>query len=373
MDQDNNYILLTKFLSGEATPEELEQLEWAFLANPELRKMAELLPEFRLSPPKGVSTQEEEAMLQRGLQQFARLKEKADPVEANQPVEHANPAPLAPLRRLMNRWTMAAASILVLFMGGVYYFRSSKHAVANRHSPVMIAAARGTRRYMKLPDGSQVWLNAGSRIILSDGFVAGKRELTLEGEAYLDVKHDEMRPFIVHSGKVEVRVLGTALNIRAYPGDSTVETTLIDGKVEIGMTGDPGSAVFLHPNEKLIISTGLAEASSLKRADGPTKQLPVAPLAGFVRRPVVPDRTDGTITETSWVENKLVFRQQTIAALAGQLERWYNVKILFTSKRYQQDTISGTFPNVPINDVMDALKITTGLHYRLDRDTVRIW
>jgi transmembrane sensor len=375
MNQDNNYILLTKFIAGAATPEELEQLEWAFLANPELRKMAELLPGFRLSPPQGMSAEEEEALLQRGLQQFARLKEKADPAVADQPVVDANPAPPAPVRRLLSRWTMAAASMVILVTGSVYYFWSPKHVAGSRPSPVMITTARGTHRHMKLPDGSQVWLNAGSKIIFGGDYAAGKRELTLEGEAYLDVKHDELHPFIIHTGRVEVRVLGTALNIRAYPGDSTVETTLINGKVEIGMAGDPGSAIILHPNEKVIISTSVtvASAAPAKGPDSSAKQLPIVPPPAFVRCPVVPDRTDGTITETSWVENKLVFRQQTLAGLATQLERWYDVKIVFNSNRYQQDTISGTFPNVPINDVMDALKITTGFHYHLDRDTVRIW
>jgi ferric-dicitrate binding protein FerR (iron transport regulator) len=91
----------------------------------------------------------------------------------------------------------------------------------------------------------------------------------------------------------------------------------------------------------------------------------------FVR--IVPDQTDGTIAETSWVENKLVFRQETLAGMAVRLERWYNVKIVFDSERYQRDTISGTFPDEPIAEVMHALQITAGFHYRIGKDTVRIW
>ena len=95
--------------------------------------------------------------------------------------------------------------------------------------------------------------------------------------------------------------------------------------------------------------------------------------AKFLRRPIEPDRTDGTITETSWVSNKLVFRQETLSAMATRLERWYDVRIIFENQRFQRDTLSGTFPQEPLADVMHALQITAGFHYRIEKDTVRIW
>ena len=82
---------------------------------------------------------------------------------------------------------------------------------------------------------------------------------------------------------------------------------------------------------------------------------------------------DGTITETSWVSNKLVFRQEALSAMAIRLERWYDVTIIFDNRRFSNDTLSGTFPQEPLADVMHALQITAGFHYRIGKDTVHIW
>jgi ferric-dicitrate binding protein FerR (iron transport regulator) len=272
---------------------------------------------------------------------------------------------------------VAAASLLVLITGVIFYSRTVKRSSAVSTTPTAIAAARGSKKFMQLADGSKLWLNAGSRIVFSPGFAAGNREMTLEGEAFFDVKHDERHPFIIHTGRLDVRILGTTLNVRAYPGDSTMETTLISGKVEIDVPGDAQSSIILHPNEKVTIPMDLA-AFPTERPDsaiaGQTVNRPITntPIK-FLRRPIEPDRTDGTITETSWVSNKLVFRQETLAGMATRLERWYDVKIIFDNERFRDDTLSGTFPEEPIGDVMHALQITAGFHYRIDKDTVRIW
>ena len=381
MDQERIFALWANYLAGEATPEEIEELEWAFQANPELRRMARLLHGLRQSPPKGISAEEEQQLLQRGLQRFTNPPIRSLPVikriSADGPAAEVSSGAGAsmgtvpatgsamPIERGMIGgarrgrrarlfvWA-AAACVLVLIVGVVFYSHTPKHSSAVSTvptAPSAVAAARGSKKFMSLPDGSKLWLNAGSRIVFSPGFAAGNREVTLEGEAFFDVKHDERHPFIIHTGRLDVRVLGTTLNVRAYPGDSTVETTLINGKVEIDVPGNAQSSIILHPNEKAIIPVGHAA----------------------FRRPIEPDRTDGTITETSWVSNKLVFRQETLAGMATRLERWYDVKIIFDNDRFRNDTLSGTFPEEPIGDVMHALQITAGFHYRIDKDTVRIW
>src|SRR5580693_7954063 len=73
MDQERTHLLLVKYVAGEATAEELEELEWAFVANPELRRLAGLLSELKQVPPKSVSSEEEQQMLERG---WERLKRK---------------------------------------------------------------------------------------------------------------------------------------------------------------------------------------------------------------------------------------------------------------------------------------------------------
>ena len=387
MDQERIFVLWANYLAGEATPEELEELEWAFQANPDLRRMARLLHELRQSPPKGISEEEEQQMLQRGLQRFAKPPIRSLPVIKRVSAGDAEAGPIGAVvprgagsgrgARLFPRVVAAAAVLLVVITGAIFYSRTVAPSSAVSTGPTAVAAARGSKKFMQLADGSKLWLNAGSRIVFSSGFATGNREMTLEGEAFFDVKHDERYPFIIHTGRLDVMVLGTTLNVRAYPGDSTMETTLINGKVEIDVPGDAQASIILHPNEKVTIPMGRTTLPAERPDSAITGQAANTPITNmpvkFFRRPIEPDRTDGTITETSWVSNKLVFRQETLVGMATRLERWYDVKIIFDNERFRNDTLSGTFPEEPIGDVMHALQITAGFHYRIDKDTVRIW
>lgn len=369
MEQDRTYLLLAKYIAGEATDEEREELEWIFLAHPELRELAELLPGVQRGASQGVSSGEEEEMMQRGLDRIMKPQEPVLPVRSLPVVRRLNePLPPVPRRRLFPWW--AAASVLVLVVGLGLMLRGRKSGLTDKAAPVAIlSAGRGARKVARLPDGTQLWLNAGSRIVLAQNFSHDQRELTLEGEAYFDVTHDEQHPFIIHTGAVDVRVLGTTLNVRAYPGEASMEATLIDGKAEIGLAGNPQSTILLHPNEKVVIPNEAAASHPVLMDSVRDAGIPL----NYVRRPIVPDRTDGTIAETSWTKNKLVFRNETLSSMSTQLERWYNVTIIFDDKRYQQDTISGTFPDMPIDDVMHALHITSGFQYKIEKDTVHIW
>jgi ferric-dicitrate binding protein FerR (iron transport regulator) len=364
MDQERIWVLLSKDLAGEATVEEQEELEWAVTANPEWRKTMETLRALRRVPPKGVSSDEEQDLLKKGLERFVRLGETGI-------WEKKSPG----LRISSYRWMAAASVLILLISAAVLYLRNSREAAMGPVAavPRTIAARRGVRTYMQLPDGSKLWLNAGSKVVYADGFSGGRRELTLVGEAFFDVQHDVAHPFIIRAGKLEVRVLGTSLNVKAYPGDSTIETTLIKGRAEIGFTGEPGSKIVLKPSEKVIITrnpvTFNPGAGSVAHDTLSVAGKPVA----FIRSGIVPDKVDGTIAETSWVDNKLIFRNESLAGLAGRLERWYDIKICFDDDRYQQDNVTGAFRDARIEDVMQALKITTGLHYRIAADTVRIW
>jgi len=170
-----------------------------------------------------------------------------------------------------------------------------------------------------------------------------------------------------------VKVLGTSLNIKAYPGDSVMETTLIKGKVEIGFAGDPRAQIVLRPSEKIIIRTDPVQIPADVKSSAPVALASASIPVRFSRHELVPDPKDGTFEETSWVENKLVFRKESFAQLAMKLDRWYDVKILFEDGKYLQDTFTGAFKDQRIEEVMHALQITSNFHYRISGDTIRIW
>jgi ferric-dicitrate binding protein FerR (iron transport regulator) len=364
MDQDRIGILLAKLLAGEATLPEQKELESAFRDDPSLRETWNALKALKASPPAGLSAEEEQKMLERGLQRLDFSREN-----------HA-PAPTPATRRFPSyRWMVAAAILFALVVAGaMLYSGSSNSSNLPPAAPVAskeLVSKYGSRSYIELPDGSKLWLNAGSKVQYAAAFAGGKRELTLSGEAYFEVKHDPAHPFIIHTGRLDVRVLGTTFNIKAYPGDSLTETTLIRGKVEVDFAGDTHSAIILKPSEKLIVSTATGQPALSSSTQAAREKEQGAPKV--ITAPIVPDPIDGTIEETSWVENKLVFRKEPFAQLALKLERWYNVKIRFDNENYKMDELTGTFRDQHIDEVMHALQLTSDFHYRISGDTIHIW
>ena len=394
MDQERTWILLSKKLAGEASADELEELEWAFRTNPDLRTTLETLQGLQQAPPKGLTAEEEQALLEKGLERFTHPGKNpewfADPGKKSErltvlpestqsgklpvigTVTDLRQKKLSPAPRILPYRWIAAASFLVILLGTALYLRNKTQPIQAPAAQKVIAARRGVRSFMQLPDGSKLWLNAGSKVLLAEGFTNDKREVTLSGEAFFDVKHDVDHPFLIHAGKLDVRVLGTSLNVKAYPGDSTIETTLIKGRVEIDMAADPRSKMELKPNEKVIVRTdrGMIIAAS---KDIPHETFAANTPVTFTRSLIIPYKADGTIVETSWVENKLVFRNESMAELAGRLERWYDIKVCFDDDKYQQTNVSGALKDVKIEVVMHALQLACGLRYRIEGDTVRIW
>ncbi|HVV05589.1 MAG TPA: FecR domain-containing protein [Puia sp.] len=336
MDQDRIDVLLAKHLAGELTPEENEELEWALLANPALRVTLQVLQRMR-EMPRGGSIAEEREMMERGL---ARLRE---PVPERQPAV------------VVRHWWAAAAAVLVLGVGGVLLYRGDQRVPQQPVHKKEIAARYGTRSYQELPDGSKLWLNAGSKVTYAEG----RRELTLTGEAFFDIKHDPDHPFIIHTGELDIKVLGTSFDIKAYPNDSTIETTLINGKVEIDWPGGVREGIVLKPNEKVVIPV-----REMQRVQMGT--------VAVARKTVMPDPQYKTLIETSWVEDKLVFRNEAFSDVSRKLERWYNIHISFEDKRYLDDRLTAYFKDQPIRNVMDALQISLGFHYRIEGDTIHI-
>ncbi|HEY8968870.1 MAG TPA: FecR domain-containing protein [Puia sp.] len=341
MDQDRIDVLLARHLAGELTPEENEELEWAMLANPALRVTLQMLQRMR-ETPKGASAGEEQEALERGLGRIM-----------HEPVTEPADVVAMPKVVVWRRWA-AAAAVLVLIVGGALLYRGDKREIVASSAPVHnkeIATRYGTRSYQELPDGSKLWLNAGSRVTYAEG----RRELTLTGEAFFDIKHDPEHPFIIHTGKLDIKVLGTSFNVKAYPNDSTIETTLISGKVEIDWPGGERAGIVLKPNEKVVIPV--------------REQVRTESMA---RETVSPDPQYKTLIETSWVEDKLVFRNEAFSDVSRKLERWYNIHFSFEDQRYLNDRLTAYFKDQPIKNVMDALQISLGFHYRIEGDTIHI-
>jgi ferric-dicitrate binding protein FerR (iron transport regulator) len=138
------------------------------------------------------------------------------------------------------RW-YAVAAVLILICAGLYYIKVrtpsaevAEHTTMHYH---VVSTARSNQKKVVLPDGSQVWLNAASTIRYPDSFSSEERSVELYGEAWFDVQHAEQVPFIIHTGNITTRVVGTAFDIKAYPGQPNRIISVQRGKVNV-MAGD---------------------------------------------------------------------------------------------------------------------------------------
>ena len=360
--EDRIWVLISRSISGDITGPELEELENIFHEEPELRADFENLKQVRLEP-KGIISVDERRALERGIEKF---KLSINEEEGFNDVPLFGNNQLKPLSQKRNKKWMVAASVTALLLAGIYTLSHHKNPVANAQ---VLAAQYGKRIHTILPDGSSVWLNSGSYIKYADNLVLnGKREVTLSGEGYFDIKHDPKHPFIVHAGKLNIIVLGTAFDVKAYAGDQYIETTLIRGKVEILNDSKPNSKIVLYPNEKVSVNTAQNEIKEVKIVN----KTPVADSALSAKSaPIV--LPDENITETGWVNDNLSFKKENFTELAKQLERWYNVEIVFDNNSYATKQFTGTFKNQDINEVMRALQFTQPFHYAITNNQIHIW
>src|SRR6185437_5197374 len=203
--------------------------------------------------------------------------------------------------RHLNRWQVgvAATVAVVLCVSLLLYFsgRQDEKAPFAIHTPSL-----KENHLLCLPDGSTVVLSAGSKLDYPSSFDGlAKREVYLEGQAFFDVKHNVSRPFIVHTGKLETRVLGTSFNIKAMPGDVNIVVTVKSGKV--GIRDQQKTMGVIVPDEQIIYN----------RRD-----------ARSVRKTVDAD------SFLDWKRQDLFVNNLTVSEVVSLLEQQFSVKITVT-------------------------------------------
>lgn len=363
--EERIWLYISRSISGTISPRELNELEQYFLLHPELRSVCENLKNLRVNVPASHSANERRAM-DRGLIKFDSLLLDRGNYAEKLIFEHSTIRPLSHNHR--KNWMVAASIIGLLIISALtFYYRKAASPIIQQEFSTLY----GKRNHTTLPDGSKVWLNAGSSIKYAYNVIGnGKREVILNGEAYFDVKHDVLHPFVVHAGKLNIVVLGTAFNVKAYESDKFTETTLIRGKVSISVDGAKNTALVLHPNEKITISKGNFEA---RKTLVSTRKVEQDSLAESLQKisdlPVVPE----DVTETSWLSDKLVFKNENFTDLAKQLERWYAVTIAFDNEKYLSKQFTGAFKGQDINEVMQALQLIQPFNYKITNNQIHIW
>ena len=259
---------------------------------------------------------------------------------------------------------MAIAASIIGFLFFVYLKATIYEPVKNSLNEV--ATKKGSKSFIKLPDGSQVWLNADSKLTFNENFASKTREVSLNGEAFFDVFHDAEHPFIIHTGKADVKVLGTTFNIRNYAQDKTMEATLIKGKIEVTLTDRPDEKIIIHPKEKIIISkeSSIAVNSKIKSGND----------LSAINRVILTTVTlkDTLIAETGWMKDKMVFVNQPLEKIAEELERKFAVIVLFKSNTVKQYRYTGVFDKETVKEILHIIQLSRKINYTINDKTIII-
>ncbi|HYM93368.1 MAG TPA: FecR domain-containing protein [Chitinophagaceae bacterium] len=353
--QENFWILFSKKIANEATLSELKEFEDLILENPEWQYALQNIEDlWRHKLPDDPIEAEDAFMLH-----LNRIKEKEITVDDEQ-IEMLN---IGQNKKRIKRWYWAAASVIVLTgLFGLIRMQMK----GDREKPLSrevneISTRLGSKSRIELPDGSIVWLNAGSKLTYDKNFGKEIREVALTGEGFFDVMKMKEKPFIIHTSSIDIKVLGTVFNVRAYPEDKRTETSLIRGRIEVTIKNRPNDKIILLPSEKLVIEND----EVLERDKKVTKEIPVGPALNTLMsiNKLKYSPIDSSLAETGWINNKLVFRDESFEYLAVRMERWYDVKIEINDKKLQQKRLNGTFETETIDEALDELKEMTPFRY----------
>lgn len=349
MSQETFWILLSKKLSGEASPEELVVLENLILEHPEWQYAIQNLGEIWKYQPKKDQTEEEDAY----MLHLQRMQELNVPF-GNLPDQ----APVISLsgRKKMKRWYWAAAVLLLLAGAWTLLMKPFKVSQGQEMARQVseITTRPGSTSKVELPDGSMVWLNAGSKLTYNKDFGKELREVTLSGEGYFDVTKMKDKPFIIHTSNIKIKVLGTAFNVKAYPEDKLSETSLIRGSIEVTINNRPNDIIILSPSEKLVVENDkvVRRGELTKPVDAPVT--PMIPMVAVNKLRYSP--ADSSIDEIAWIDNRLIFRNETMEELALRMERRYAVRIKIEAEELKEMKVNGIFDQESVTQALEALR-----------------
>jgi ferric-dicitrate binding protein FerR (iron transport regulator) len=223
-----------------------------------------------------------------------------------------------------------------------------------------ISSGNEPRKTVVLPDGSVVTLHSNTTLTLAEGFGHTGRELTLAGEALFDIARSDQHPFIVHTAAVNVEVLGTLFNLNAYPQAGYTETSLFRGKVAVSLKDHPEQKVILTPSQKSVVfnSTG--------KMDKPVADSPLKKVSLSV------DPVNHKAKEIAWVRNRIKIEDEPLETIAGKLQAWYGIPIVFTDNETKGYRYSGTFESETVVKALEALQLSYPFNFRVEKDTIVI-
>jgi len=275
-----------------------------------------------------------------------------------------------------------AALVLLAFGLGilVHYFLGRYQSKFELVSQQEIIVPLGSKSTIKLPDGTTVTLNAGSRLTYKTNFGKANREVWLEGEGYFSVTKDKKRTFIVKTGYLDIKALGTEFNVKAYPNEKTIQTTLVEGSVKIekiykgASNQSKDNSVILKPKEKytflidsekdIFTKIDVDVAKSGQENDKPAS---IASRVNIIYKNIDP------IPDISWKERRWVISEEKLGELAIKLERRYDVNIHFADENLKTFRFTGTLQDESIEQVLKVISLSSPIVFDINGKQVNFY
>lgn len=242
--------------------------------------------------------------------------------------------------------TAAAAVILIVPAVSVHFLRNAEPAVPQNVEIQECFAANGSTSTVFLPDSTKVILNSGSILLYPERFTAGERKVYLNGEAIFKVTKDREKPFKVKTDRVEVRVIGTEFNLKAYPEDKKIEIIVKEGSVGASVKGF--DECVLIPGEKMTYDSGKGY---------------------LIKETVVPD------AYFAWSDGKLYFSSETFHDIIPVIERRFGVEVNFATNKYDNERITAKFiSGESIDDLLATFcALIPGMKYKKTENGIIVY
>ena len=234
---------------------------------------------------------------------------------------------------------MAVGGLQVSLKDGVIRYDG---AIESEIQMNTIRTPLGGDYHATLPDGTKVWLNAGSSISYPVAFTGAKREVTMQGEVYFEVAKDKKHPFIVHAKESSIQVLGTQFNVSAYPEDAALKATLIEGSID-----------FKHATEHRLLSPGHQAVVQNGQTNIAVHSIDVEEA-------------------TAWKNGYFYFNNEDLASAMQKIARWYDVEVVYKGK-VGQKKLDGTISRMAdIKELLKLLNLTGTAHFSIKERRIEV-
>jgi transmembrane sensor len=285
--------------------------------------------------------------------------------------------PVSIRRIIFNSMKWAAFVLFFLFLGSGIFYLIGDTIFPGDYKINQVIVPVGSRSNLILADGTSVWVNAGSKINYASDFGKDSRDIYLEGEAFFDVVNDHAHPFTVTTSQIEIIALGTSFNVKSYPEENLIQTTLVSGSLIINRTMHKSTekGVILEPFQQITYYKDSRELFLTDDLTGqPDQDEPVAGKASSKQDLPRIKLTRGINPDifTSWKDNILILDDEPLESIVVKMERRFGPRIIIKDEELKGKRFKGSFEETTMEQALNALKFASPFEYKIDNDTVFI-